>query len=306
MKYEEYVSTSSEITQLEDLLERLPQDMDVERMGLQSQLKRAKERIAGVEPPAPPKPARITFQGRPILDSSGIEADFGAKAMSLFSDIVTTAAAGLSGNLESNGPIPNRQQHEPILTGTAIGSFGFTLEIPSTDRAGLPAQATDGKAGQALIKVQELLEMSSHGSDDHLSQLTDEIHPRAVRKVHGLLDLMQRNEAWFALDFEGNRFQFRNSEQVAAAAKRLDVRNFHEETEIVVGRLYGLMPVRGWFELLRYDNGTVIEGKLGPGIRNPSALFQGYIHRTVAARLTSVSIGQGTPRYTLMDIDLAE
>ena len=306
MKYEEYVFTSSEITQLEDLLDRLPQDMDVERMGLESQLKKARERIAGVEPPAPPKRARITFQGRPIWDSSGIKADFGAKAMALFSDIVTMAAAGLSGNLESNGPVPNRQQYEPILTGTATGSFGFTLEIPSTDRTGPPAQATDAVAGQALTKVQELLEMSSHGSDDRLSQLTDEIHPRAVRKVHGLLDLMQRNEAWFALDFEGNRFQFRNSEQVAAAAKRLDVRNFREETEAVLGRLHGLMPERGRFEFLRYDNGTVIEGKLGPGIRNPSDLFQAYLDRTITAWLTSVRVGQGAPRYTLMDIDLSE
>lgn len=84
---------------------------------------------------------------------------------------------------------------------------------------------------------------------------------------------MQRNEAWFTLDFEGNRFQFRNSEQVAAAAKRLDVRNFREETEVVLVRLHGLMPERGWFELLSYDDGSAIEGNLGPGIRNPSDPF---------------------------------
>ena len=97
MKHEEYVFTSSEIAQLEDLLDRLPQDMDVERIGLESQLKKARTRIDGVEPPAQPKWARITFRGEPVLDSSGIEAGFGAKAMSLFSDMVTWTLRILSG-----------------------------------------------------------------------------------------------------------------------------------------------------------------------------------------------------------------
>ena len=117
---------------------------------------------------------------------------------------------------------------------------------------------------------------------------------------------MQRNEAWFALDFGGKRFQFRDSEEVSAAAKRLDGRNLREDTEFIRGRLYGLMPERGWFELLRYDNGTVIEGRLGPSIGNPSVLLHEYLDRTIEARLTSVRVGQGMPRYTLMDIQLAD
>ncbi len=36
--------------------------------------------------------------------------------------------AALNGSLSMTGPIPNREQHPLLITGTAIGSFGFELE----------------------------------------------------------------------------------------------------------------------------------------------------------------------------------
>ena len=56
MKYEEYMSLASEIAQLEDLLADLPEDMVIERMGLESRLERFRAQIEGVRRPSAPTP----------------------------------------------------------------------------------------------------------------------------------------------------------------------------------------------------------------------------------------------------------
>ena len=109
----------------------MPPSMVVERMGVENRLRKARARDCWSRTTSTPKEAYITFKGRPIMDNLGIASDFGAKAVALFSDIVTTAAAGFSGRLKEMGPIPNRNMNEPVLTGITTGSFGFILEIPS-------------------------------------------------------------------------------------------------------------------------------------------------------------------------------
>ena len=300
MRFREYAFTNSEIAQLENLLDRMPPSMVVERMGVENRLRKARARIAGVEPPAPPKEAYITFKGRPIMDNLGIASDFGAKAVALFSDIVTTAAAGFSGRLKEMGPIPNRNMNEPVLTGITTGSFGFILEIPSEQgREGTFEMGSDAEG--ALKAVQRLLGESAYGSDEKLSDLANEIHPRAVKKVHDLLTMAGNNEAWFALEFEGNEFEFSGPEEILTCAQRIDEKSLHESTETISGTLQGVMSRRRMFELQPFD-GSLIEGRLGPEIRDAPTLLRQYLDRPVTAMLYTVRVGKGTPKYTLREI----
>ena len=300
MNYNEYISTKSQIAQLENLLERMPQERAVERMGLENRLKKIRARITGIASPARPREAYISFKGKPVSDNVGIALDFGGKAIALFSDIVTAAAAGLSGELKYTGPIPNRDRTEPILTGVATGSFGFTIKIPF-ERDEDRILERENSAGEALMRVQHLLEQSASGSDEELSDRAHEIHPRAVKKVHDLLTLMANNDAWFTLEFEGNEVGFSSTSDIVRCANRLDEQNIPEESVTVEGELQGIMPRRRMFEL-RPRQGQLIEGRLGPEISDAQALLREYLDRPVMARLTSVRVGQGTPRYTLREI----
>ena len=307
MKYEEYMSVVSEIAQLEGLLAGLPEDMVIERMGLESRLERVRARIEGVRRPSAPKKAYVTFRGKPVRDSSGIAAGFGAKALSAFSDAVKTAAAGASGELGERGRMPDRGINEPFVTGFATGSFGFELEIPDAEHGKQERFFSGNPAEKAIGNIQALLRLSSSGSDDErsddeLSVLADEIHPRAVRKIVSFLKLMHRNDAWCAIHFGGNRFQFRDAGQVKRSANRLGKNNVHESEESIRGRLQGILPQNLMFELRRLDDDVVISGKIGRKAGDSASLHR-LLDKPVVARVTKVRVGRGEPRYTLRSVE---
>ena len=78
--------------------------------------------------------------------------------------------------------------------------------------------------------IQELLTLSSEGSDNDLSEIADDMHPRAVRKVGEFLEFMKRSDARFALEFREREFRIRSTGQLEEAIRRLAVTNIYEET----------------------------------------------------------------------------
>ena len=122
---------------------------------VQSRLDVESELSSVAAPNREPARARLTFRGRPVVGQHGIFAEFGAKATSAFADAVAKVAAGLSGPLASMGPIPNRDESRLLITGTALGSFGFELEeMPIGDQLDF---GEDTSPGKALELTQNLL-----------------------------------------------------------------------------------------------------------------------------------------------------
>ena len=76
------------------------------------------------------KKAIVTFRGKPVNESHGITAEFSGKAINGLNEMVASVVASLNNNLKFMGPIPNREQHQLMITGTAVGSFGFEFELP--------------------------------------------------------------------------------------------------------------------------------------------------------------------------------
>lgn len=128
----DYLTIASEIRELENLLAAISEGNVIERMSLESRLESAKAALAGLPQQFAPK-ARLTFRGKPVFGSHGIAADFGGKAAGAFSDAFAAVAAGLSEGLRYMGPIPNRDKNQLLITGTAIGSFGFEFELPAAE-----------------------------------------------------------------------------------------------------------------------------------------------------------------------------
>ena len=106
-------------------------------MSLESRLESAKAALATLPYHLATK-ARLTFRGKPVFGSHGIAADFGGKAADAFSDAFAAVAAGLKEGLRYMGPIPNRDKNQLLITGTAIGSFGFEFELPEVDTSCFP------------------------------------------------------------------------------------------------------------------------------------------------------------------------
>ena len=303
MRYEEYIYNASEISQLERLLDKLPEERVVERVGLEHRLSSLKEQMKDIPVPAAPRRVYMTFRGRPVRDDTGIDANFGTTAMGLFTDAVAMAAAGSARDLKSVGAVPGRRNGQPVITGVTTGSFGFELELPTAGQDEAGAGEPTGSIAEAVRMVHELLTISSQGSDSELSQVADDIHPRAARKMGEFLEFMIRSDARFEMAFEGKEFRVQSNRQLEDTANRLTAQNIREETSHIMGVLIGVLPATGRFQLNCLDDGTEIEGKLGPEIEHAYEIAQIYTNAQVNAEIRSVRVGQGRPRYTLLRIE---
>lgn len=125
----EYLQLLGEKTAVERMIAETPEEGAIDRASLSARLENVEEALAQAKPDErEPARVRLTFKGRPVIGSHGIFAEFGMKAVNGFAESVTAMAASLIAPLAAMGPIPNRGQHQLLITNTALGSFGFELE----------------------------------------------------------------------------------------------------------------------------------------------------------------------------------
>lgn len=253
--------------------------------------------------PTLPK-ALLTFRGKPVLDSRGMVADFGGEAVGAFAKAFAAVAASLDEGLRLMGPIPNRDKNQLLITGTAIGSFGFEFELPAPEPTLLPdAENTR----EAMAKIEALFRLAAQGSDDEVAEVIADIHPRAVKKVHEFLELLVQQQAWCGLEFGDRRFRFAHYEEIKAASERLKDDNIREWEETYRGEFQGVLPGGRTFEFKLYDNAVgLVRGKIALAIQEPDALNRKWLYQPLNVKFTVMQVGQGRPRFTLMSLnDLA-
>lgn len=294
MNYEDYMTVSSEITQLKELLESIPEERVIDRLGLEQRLIDAEQKINGQTPENLRKKAKVTFKGAPVVGTHGIFADFASKASGALTDAIAAISAGLVDNLRYMGPIPDREKNNLLITGTALGSFGFEFEIPKLHEDTLFPNSS--KAEKALEKISELfLLASSDGTDDELTSLVQEIHPRAVRKTADFLNILADSEAWCALEFNQKLFRFRDKQQVTDVIHKISEENISVSEESFSGEFQGVLPASRNFEFKTDD--LVLKGKIGPEIEEPDDLNRSYLHKPSIIKLHVTQVGQGRPKY---------
>lgn len=242
----------------------------------------------------------MTFRGKPVFGSHGIAADFGGKAAGAFSDAFAAVAAGLSEGLRYMGPIPNRDKNQLLITGTAIGSFGFEFELPAAEPSLFPEAE---KAQQAMAKIEALFRLTAEGSDDEVAEVVEEVHPRAVKKVRDFLELLVQQQAWCGLEFGDRFFRYADFEQIKASCERLKDENIQETQETYRGEFQGVLPAARTFEFRLADQAELIRGKINLAIDDPDVLNREWLHKPVTVKLNVIRVGQGRPRFTLMTLD---
>jgi len=296
----QHLSVVAEIRELKELLAAIPDENVIERMSLESRLQTAQELLVTLPQTKEAPKARLTFRGRPVFGSHGMSADFGAKAAGAFSDAFSVVAAALSEGLRDSGPIPNREKNQLLITGTAIGSFGFEFELPDQSATLFPELE---KAENAMKKIENLFRLAAEGSDDDIAEVIDEIHPRAVKKVHEFLDLLVQQQAWCGLEFGDQTFRYADYEQLKASSSRLRDDNIQESEESYRGEFQGVLPAGRTFEFKFLDQEGLIRGKVDVAIKDPDILNRKWLHKPVSIKLNVMQVGQGRPRYTLMSLD---
>lgn len=298
MSYQQNV-ISSEISELEGILASMPQGEVIARISFESRLRSAKAALAAMAGAAIPKKAKLTFRGKPVFGSHGIAAEFGTKAAGAFSDAFAAVAAGLGEGLQYMGPIPDKAKNQLMITGTAIGSFGFEFELPPQKDDLFPDA---GRTDEALQKLQDLLRISAEGSDDAMAELVEEIHPRAVRKVAEFLGYLVQHQAICGLEFEDRFFRYDSSEQLQISSERLREENIREEDREFIGSFAGVLPNSRTFEFNLQD-GAPIKGKIALDVEDPDLINRDWLKRAARVKFGVIQVGQGRPRYTLKALE---
>lgn len=290
----EHLALRSEITEIESILSRLKPEQVIKRKSFESRLRSAKSALEALRQIPLAKKAQLTFRGKPVVGSHGIAVEFGGRAALTFADAFAAVAAGVRDSLKYMGPIPDRAKNQLLITGTAIGSFGFEFELPAEKEDLL---AEESQAEIALKKLQNLMQKSAEGSDDEMSEIVDDIHPRGVSKVRDFLSYLAQQQAICGLEFEGGFFQYKDIDQLRLSADRLFEGNIKESFEVRVGWFTGILPKDRTFEFTEIDSGVVIKGKISPDFEDPDLILREYYKKKIEVKFSVVQVGQGRPRY---------
>jgi hypothetical protein len=235
-----------------------------------------------------------------VIGSRAISADFAGKAAATFHDAFSAILAGINSRLRYSGPIPDKAQFPLMITGTALGSFGFEMEVPehAPNLFDEPIGSSD-----AITIFKQLLRVSATGSDDDISDIVEEIHPRAVRKVADFLSVLSKQNAWCGLEFRNDFFRYGDLEELRLSESRLRKENIDERIETYSGEFQGFLPVGRNFEFKVLDDGFVLKGRLSEDIEDTSVLNREWLHKPVTVKFSVVQVGQGRPRFTLASLN---
>lgn len=242
-----------------------------------------------------PAKAIVTYRGAPVRGVHGMVAEFGAAVTTKFSDAIAAIAASLSGVLNDFGPIPNKAQHQILITGTALGSFGFEFEEAPSAEAQLPLEGTT-PVSQAFELVAELLEASTK-SDEELSEPASRLGTRALGMVSEYLDKLIAYEAFCSVTTRDHVFAFSSVDQVRISRLRLSAENISEKEVDFSGQFLGAFPAERRFEFQTID-GVVIHGRITAEIEDPSAI-NAHLNRTFTIKVNARTVGRGRPRYSI-------
>ncbi|MCY0147829.1 hypothetical protein OEG84_08915 [Hoeflea sp. G2-23] len=288
----------SEIKELNEILELIPEHNLIERSGFEARLKRAYTALETIHDYVEPERTRLTFRGSPVIESRSISADFGTKASAHFAEAFAAIIAGMRDKLRYMGPIPDKARNELAITGIATGSFGFEFELPNLDPN---LFSESGGAEEALKMLLDILEKSALGTDDEVTDIVHAVHPRAIKKVVEFLDFMWKRDAWCGLEFKNHFFRYAGAEQVQAAKERLSEGNIKHTTEHFKGAFEGSLPKPRTFQFQPIDDDQPIIGRFDASI-DPHALNRDWLEQPVTVQFDVVQVGQGRPRFTLLDL----
>ena len=236
----QYQYLLAELAKLTDLLSMTPESAAIDRVSLEYRKSQVEEELeANPPPPRWPATAHLAFNGKPVVDRSGIYADFAGTAVDAFAKAVTSLAASQQTTLGERGVIPNREQYRLLVTGTSHGSFGFEIEEASEPQA--TYLADESLVELAIEQAKGILESLVAG-EEALAEAIADTDERALDDLRDFLKVMADNGAICSISFKNASFRFRDVGQVQHGFLSLGKDNLHEGEAEMVGHFQGFLP----------------------------------------------------------------
>lgn len=300
MRFTEVELLRSEIGTVEGFLAETPEDAIIMRMTWEGRLEVLHERLAAALARPQAHPLSITFRGTPVDGMRSIDATFASKAVRAFVDAADTVTASVvSEALADRGRLPSAGARALRIVSTAVGSFGFELELPPAPPETLPLlspEETDPYV-EALRTTLRFLDEAAANNEEALSDLIAQTHPRAATKIREFAEVLAKNGALFAVAFQGEQVRFDRPEQVRRVMDSLAETNISEEVETQIGTLEGLLPRARSFEAKLAD-GQELRGQVDRVIPDLKAFKRHWEDREAQLSFRVIRVRTRT-RYVL-------
>ena len=290
----------AEKSQLEDLIANLQSFEILDRASLEHRLSKVNESVSKFDTgQRVPAKMKLTFRGRPVIGSHGMDADFASKIMVEFSNTLASVSASRDGPVPSKGRIPGRSGKRVLITSTAIGSFGFELEEVVDSADPNLRDSTPSDLEQAFETTQQILEGARTSSNDVFAETLSNIGDRTIGCLRSFLKTLSDSEATFAIDFKDRLTRYRDLSEIVQAFQRL-VAEVQEDERVITGLLLGILPVRRSFEF-QLEDGAVITGKIAQSVGDLESL-KAHFGTKHSFRCKSVRVGNGKPSFTIISV----
>ena len=250
----------AELSALTSLLESLPVNDYLGRMGLESrrdevnekfdQLGRIEERRAKVA---------LYFGGAPVAGSMAIQAGFGTKVVGSFQDLLSKVWDRADGDPAIQMfPVNGKSASQLHITNLVHGSFGFLLEEMTEDCEPM----FESSLSQAVDQVATYLACFASESDEGFISALEDLNPRVFQSLREFFGHIHKGNATFRLVEGAQDYRF-DQIAVTRAWQRVEASNVDEEQTQLHGKLLGVIPMRRRFEFEPDGSTQIIEGKVG-------------------------------------------
>ncbi|EHQ35980.1 hypothetical protein [Methanoplanus limicola] len=301
MTNQNYQHLKAELSTLNKMLIQLPTSSVIERLSLESRKHDIEASLASFEGQYyNPAQFSITFRGAPVINSHGVQADFGGNAIKQFTDAVAAVGASQTDTLGSRGMLPNREEYKMLITGTTKGSFGFVIEEVSQN----PKLNNEPSPVELAISTTMAIFKASTGTDEELNEALSEADPRAIKTIREFLKTLADQDAVCTLKSKGNAFGFTDVGQIRQSESRLSEDNIRQEEITLKGHFIGYLPKKRIFEFSEDNSEEIISGRVDTVIENADLINQN-LNLPATIQLLERRVGESKNRtYTLTDYDI--
>jgi hypothetical protein len=296
MTFDDRAMLESEIAMLDEMLAKIGSGRVIERVGLEARAQALRAQLSALGEALPR--VLLTFRGEPVIGTRAILAEFGGRAAALFSEAVATVSASLSTQLGSAGPLPQGMDRQLRIVGTAVGSFGFQLELPQPEA--LPGLLPE--MPEAVESTLALIRGAQAGDEDALSELIAGLHPRAAAKVHAFVKHVVDRNAGFAVSFGEQRAAVRDPQEGRAVLEALREDHIQQQEIAIEGALSGVLPDARRFEARRASDGALLSGRIDRSAGDPDELLTTWRGKPARLQVRETRVRSARPSYVLLAI----
>jgi hypothetical protein len=231
----------------------------------------------------------LMFEGDPVLGTTEIRADFAAKMLDGFQNLVGVMYAQSAGrHLNGQGRAPLLDQSRLYLREMARGSVGFVLEERGVAQAEFVDSALKVVVEDAVSMI-ETISLPPVPGEDPLAGLS----PRVIQSAHKFAKALSSSHATAKILSDAKTVNL-PEERVLALFQRLDNARVVEEVDKVSGTILGLLPESGKFEFKAAVTGETILGDTSTDIQfryiADADFHDRFVMRPVVATIRSLQI----------------